>query len=80
MKKEQLKLALKEEKQLLQQYSASHDRLLKKADDLALKAERESKISYISESNVSRKRALEVKELADKSSAKIIKLQSELID
>ena len=49
--------------------------LYKKANDLAMKAEKEKKVSLIADSNVSRKRAAEMDELAEKCVKKIKKME-----
>ena len=51
---------------------------MKNADDLALKAQMEEKLSLLKESNESRKRSRDMKECIEVSAAKIIKLKEEL--
>ena len=54
------------------------ERHIKNADDLALKAQMEEKLSLLKESNESRKRSRDMKECIEVSAAKIIKLKEEL--
>ena len=56
----------------------AYARYMKNADDLALRAENEKKIALIGESNVSRKRSLEINKELEECQKKIIKMKEEL--
>ena len=78
IQRDTLKKSLGNEKSLLARLTKSHDTLLKKADALAVEAELKKKFSLISESNETRKRSLEAKDVCDQTSSKIWKLENEI--
>ena len=67
-----------EEKMILNANKDSSINLCKKANDLAMKAEKEKKVSLIADSNASRKRAAEIDELAEKCMKKVKKMEVDL--
>lgn len=77
-KKDNIKKELEVEKKLKIKWMNSCERYRKKADELALRAEKEKKMSLVAESNASRKRALEFQEHSEEANTKIMKLESEL--
>lgn len=73
-----VKHKIAQERKLKMNWEATHRRLTSEANDLALKAEKEKKISIITQSNVCRKRALEMEDYITTSASKIEKLDHEL--
>lgn len=76
--KQKIKEELEKERKNKANWANSYDRYMKRADELAVKAETDKKMSLISESNASRKRAREILEQLEVVSAKILKLESQL--
>ena len=77
-KKEKIREQLQSEKKNKINCAKAYERHMKNADDLALKAQMEEKLSLLKESNESRKRSCDMKECIEVSAAKIIKLKEEL--
>merc|ERR1711874_466104 len=70
-KKEKIREQLQSEKKNKINCAKAYERHMKNADDLALKAQMEEKLSLLKESNESRKRSCDMKECIDVSVAKI---------
>ena len=76
--KSELKKKISSEKKLIENLLKSSMRLEKEANSLSEKADKEAKMRLLIESNMSRKRSLELKENMDESKSKIKKLEREL--
>ena len=76
--KEKLKEELQAEKKQLPRLESTAERLRKEADSLALRAEKEKKLTLLTESNLTRKRVLEYEEKISQAKSKISKIQDSL--
>lgn len=71
-------LEITEEKKNQVKWEKAHERLSKEADELALQAEKEKKMSLLVDSNSSRKRASEFTEYLQNSRNKVQKLEDKI--
>ena len=77
-KKMKIREDIESEKKTKSNLDKAFDRHVKNADELALRAENENKFSLIAESNISRKRSLEISKEIEECHTKIMRMKEEL--